>query len=394
MSAEASAPIYSRRCLKTLSLPSPPGWLTLLRRSESEGASECRATAAGESCRRRRRRCAAVRRPLRATVHVRRRRLRTTSTLWFFAIFRCIAECFAQCHRVNDGVAERLPAMPRLLCLAPVFSLSLHAVAAQLPPAGYTPIAALSDEFDGTALDLTKWSAAASGWKGRQPGLFDAGNVVVGGGALQLWSRAAHRNSSWPAGYDNYTTAYVQSVATAHEGYFEMRWRSGNSSISSSWWFHAGNATEWTEIDVFESTGVDGPPRGALARDFASTTHIFKLPGSNASGLPARCNCTADAGGSCSRRSVWQLPAGQSFADEFHVAGLLWDDAGIRVFLDGALVNTVPSPCLIEVSLRAGDDSRSPRNATRMRRRGRLVLQGAHHRRRRSSPFAGNRHEL
>ena len=289
--------------------------------------------------------------------------------------------------------------MPRLLlCLAPVFVLSQRSVAAQqLPPAGYTPIAALSDEFDGTALDLTKWSAAASGWKGRQPGLFDAGNVVVGGGSLQLWARAARRNASWPAGYDNYTTSYVQSVATAREGYFEMRWRSGSSSISSSWWFHAGNATEWTEIDVFESTGVDGPPRGALARDFASTTHIFKLPGSNASGLPARCNCTEDApGGSCSRHSVWQLPAGQSFADAFHVAGLLWDDAGIRVFLDGALVNTVPSPCLIEVSCAPATPRgrRAMRRALRSRLGGGCVGRGAHHRRRRPSPFAGNRHEL
>jgi beta-glucanase (GH16 family) len=238
----------------------------------------------------------------------------------------------------------------RLLCL--VFALSLRAGAQQLPPAGYTPLAALSDEFDGEVLDAAKWTAAASGWKGRQPGLFDPSNAVVGGGALQLWARAARRNASWPAGYDNYTTAYVQSVATVREGYFEIRWRSGNSGISSSWWLHAGNATEWTEIDVFESTGVDNPSRsGALARDFASTTHIFKLPGSNASSLPARCNCTEDdGGGSCSRRAVWQLPAGQSFAEAFHIAGLLWDDSGIRVFLDGALVNTVPSPCLIEVS--------------------------------------------
>jgi hypothetical protein len=65
--------------------------------------------------------------------------------------------------------------------------------------------------------------------KGRQPGLFARENVVVKDGSLQLWARAARRNASWPAGYDNYTTATVRSAATVREGLFEIRWRSGSS---------------------------------------------------------------------------------------------------------------------------------------------------------------------
>ena len=82
------------------------------------------------------------------------------------------------------------------------------------PPApGYVAIPELSDEFDGSDLDSTKWSKKDEGWAGRQPGLFDPGNVVVADGHLQLWAHAATRNDSWPEGYDNYTTSAVHSVA-------------------------------------------------------------------------------------------------------------------------------------------------------------------------------------
>lgn len=100
------------------------------------------------------------------------------------------------------------------------------------------------------------------GWPGRAPGLFDPDNVKVANGSLQLWARAAKRNSSWPAGFDNYTTAAVRSLASVKEGFFEIRWRSGSSAVSSSWWFHTNNGTAWTEIDVFETTGRTNPPPG------------------------------------------------------------------------------------------------------------------------------------
>jgi beta-glucanase (GH16 family) len=226
--------------------------------------------------------------------------------------------------------------------------LLLASVSSQ-PPPGYTLIPALSDEFDGSELDLTKWTAASPGWPGRQPGLFAASNVEVAGGSLQLWARAARRNASWPSGYDNYTTAAVHSLATQRLGFFEIRWRSGSSSISSSWWFHTNNGSTWTEIDVFETTGVDNG-KSASAANLPSHVHVFDLPGLNASQLPRACNCTEGTPGAppCSKGALFSLPAGQTFADAFHVAQLLWTEAGVEVRLDGALVNSIPSPCLVE----------------------------------------------
>ena len=229
-------------------------------------------------------------------------------------------------------------------------SMACCAAAVQLPPPGYVPLAALTDEFQGAELDISKWLPRDETWLGRQPGLFAAANVVVGGGMLQLWAREFHRNASTPAGYDNFTTSAVHSVAQVHLGYFEIRWRSGSSGISSSWWLHGSNGTAWTEIDAFETTGTDNPAAGgAKAANLPSNVHIFSYPGTNASGLPALCNCTEGSGSSsCSKPALFTLPAGATFASSFHVAGLLWEAAGVKVFLDGELVNEIFSPCLSE----------------------------------------------
>ena len=269
--------------------------------------------------------------------------------------------------------------------------LLMHAVVlvvtAQQPPLpGYEPIAELSDEFDGTALDPAKWSTDPSIvlWPGRAPGLFEPSNVRVSNGTLQLWAQPATRNASWPAGYDNYTTAAVRSLAYVQNGYFEIRWRSGSSGISSSWWFHDNNGTTWTEIDVFETTGTTNRPGpddagdpdrcrntplthcrtgcpanrsgtcgpqmrpfaptgpscnlcpcnvhntscdtgGAKATDLPSHVHVFKLPGVAVPDLPARCGgCTEHAAGAapCSKPGYYEAPAPWSAA--FHTASLNW----------------------------------------------------------------------
>ena len=218
------------------------------------------------------------------------------------------------------------------------------------PPPGYVSIDALSDEFEGDALDASKWLAHSPGWPGRAPGLFEPANVVVGGGALQLWARAARRNASWPTGYDNYTTAAVHSVARTRLGYLEIRWRSGSSGISSSFWLHDNNGTAWTEIDVFETTGVtNAAPGGANASVMPSHVHVFALPGEPVSGLPARCGCREGTPGEapCSIGAAFALPDGATFAGAWHTAALNWTE-GMTVYLvDGVPVSQIASPCLL-----------------------------------------------
>jgi len=220
------------------------------------------------------------------------------------------------------------------------------------PLPGYELNADLSDEFDSeSGLNSTKWGPSPH-WPGRQPGLFDQDNVIVRDGSLQLWARAAKRNASWPAGYDNYTTSAIHSFAKQQQGFFEIRWRSGSSGISSSFWLHDNNGTAWTEIDVFETTGTTNPARfGANASMLPSHVHIFELPSTPPAALPQSCGgCALSNGGvaPCSKGSYFSLPNGVTFAQAFHVAQLNWTEDGAHIYLDGALVNTIASPCLVQ----------------------------------------------
>tara|TARA_B110000208_G_scaffold189823_1_gene252199 strand:- start:46 stop:3738 length:3693 start_codon:yes stop_codon:yes gene_type:complete len=225
---------------------------------------------------------------------------------------------------------------------------------------GYVPNLELSDEFNSpvpTGVDATKWNTgyAVHGWHGRMPGMFDPHNVVVGGGHLQLWARAAKRNATWPKGYDNYTTSAVHSVAKASAGsYFEIRWQTGSSGISSSWWFHDNvvkdSASTWTEIDIFESTGTGGEtPSSMNGTSFDSHVHVFSLPNTTLAELPQRCGC-ADHGtkakplAPCSTGAYGR--AHSSLSAGFHVASLNWTSSGVEIKLDGEVVNTIASSCL------------------------------------------------
>ena len=263
-------------------------------------------------------------------------------------------------HYIMKLVARRRPlatarntdwasAMALLCCFPGIIIVSVV-----IPPPGYVAIPELSDEFDGAALDRSKWSTDRKvvGWSGKKPGLFDPSNVVVRDGMLQLFAMPGTRNESWPAGFDNYTTSAVHSLARVREGFFEVRWRSGSSGISSSWWLHQTTSDAWTEIDVFETTGATN---GHLsnASNLPSHIHIFKLPNASSSELPGRCQCKLHhSGGGQPRCSVGStvnpLPGEQTFASAFHVASLNWTSSGVTIEIDGKVVNRLASPCLVQ----------------------------------------------
>ena len=229
---------------------------------------------------------------------------------------------------------------------------------------GWTPYAPMTDEFGGDALDATKWSTDSSSWAGRQPGLFSAANVAVLNGSLRLSARTARRNPSWPAGYDNFTTAALHSTAHTAHGYFEVRSRSGSSSISSSWWFHFndgnGTWTTWTEIDVYESQGSDAPQASwHNASLLCSHTHVFKLAGVESADLPAKCGCKfghrrarSGVDGAtdqpvCSRGGCTNLPF--RLDGGWHTYGLEWNSSAVGIYADGAPVGeALPAGCLAQ----------------------------------------------
>ena len=81
-------------------------------------------------------------------------------------------------------------------------------------PGDWIPYLDMSDEFDGSRLNSSKWQDHDEGWRGRQPGLFDPANVKVQDGYLTLLSKNAVLPTSLAKlGYANYTTSAVHSVA-------------------------------------------------------------------------------------------------------------------------------------------------------------------------------------
>lgn len=252
-----------------------------------------------------------------------------------------------------------LPLAALLLLLSqPCLVVGLSPLIAQEPqprsdPSGnWTPYLPLTDEFDSdSGLNASNWvNAPVSNWRGRQPGLFDPSNAFVAGGSLQLWARGAHRNASWPAGYDNFTTSYIESVNRTAGGYFEVSSRSGNSSISSSFWLHYNDgAGTWTEIDVFESVGSQCPhcQYNMSSRLMCSHTHIFSLAGVPIADVPALCGCTLsgqDGMQICSSGSCAPVPF--SFDGAFHTLGLDWGASTANMYADGILVNSLNATCL------------------------------------------------
>lgn len=184
------------------------------------------------------------------------------------------------------------------------------------PPAvadEWTPIAELTDEFDGDTLDVAKWHPRNPLWAGRQPGWFSPRNVAVDGGWLSLTMR--HETlPDMPEGYHTFTAAAVKSRVRVLYGYFVARCKPMRSRGSSAFWFYHAMPEEWTEIDVFEIGG--GAP--GQERIVHSNVHVFRTPTETEHwAKPHQHRHTAD------------------LAHEFHDYGLLWTPERIVFSFDG-----------------------------------------------------------
>lgn len=92
---------------------------------------------------------------------------------------------------------------------------------------------------------------------------------------------------------------------------------------------------------------------GASNTDLPSHIHIFELPGVATAALPQRCGCKEGKAGQypCSKAAAFS--AQQPFSVGFHTASMNWttNDEGLSTIVigvDGAIVNTITSPCLVE----------------------------------------------
>jgi beta-glucanase (GH16 family) len=180
----------------------------------------------------------------------------------------------------------------------------------------------MSDEFEGTQLDLNKWTVGMKWWQGRQPAFFSDKNVTVSDGKLHLTMRKEKLSPELEKnGYRDYTSAALHTKALTRYGYYEVKARPMNSGGSSSFWFQHGDTPGLiTEIDVFE---IGGKAKG-FERRYNMTLHVSEPP---------------DGRNHWSVGDVWHAP--WRLADDYHVYGLDWTKHELRFYVDGVIVYTV-----------------------------------------------------
>lgn len=210
---------------------------------------------------------------------------------------------FLCCFSVHLGLPEIGPAQTALPPL----------------PSGWAwqPVPDWTDEFDGAALDSTKWLDYNPFWRGREPAYFARHNVAVRGGRLQITARN-ETLTGVPTRYHTFTTGSVNSKTRRLYGYIEILARPMNARTSSSFWLYHSEPEWWTEIDVFEiSAGTPGHERAVHMN-----THVFRTPVSR-------------------RHQKWPRRWNAPFrlAEGFHVYALAWDEDYLKFYVDGTVVH-------------------------------------------------------
>jgi hypothetical protein len=174
----------------------------------------------------------------------------------------------------------------------------------------WTGVSELTDEYNGTLLDMQKWLNYQPYWAGREPSQFDTNNVSVSGGNLILLSRVTNhdKKGNWIA------SACVTSKTKAMKpGYYsEARVKCPDMSMTGAYWFQ-GN---YSEIDVVENFGAATAQKYAnYATYMNSTLHYFK------------------DGWARDKAEQWNgnvLPT--SCADTFYTYGVWWKDSTKVIF--------------------------------------------------------------
>lgn len=158
-----------------------------------------------------------------------------------------------------------------------------HFAAGQDPkPAGqrWVPVVELSDEFEGTQVDDSKWqtdpNAKGWGWIGRPPGLFRPENVSVDGGKLKVVVSPLPEPRKINGNEFEYQGAIVRSKNPGKLGwYFETRMKANATEMSSTFWLITRDAPGGVrqELDIQECVGKMSDRPAKWAKDWDEIFH-------------------------------------------------------------------------------------------------------------------------
>ncbi|MER2493780.1 glycosyl hydrolase [Catenovulum sediminis] len=119
----------------------------------------------------------------------------------------------------------------------------------------------MSDEFNDTEIDLSKWQLEPVGngwsWIGRAPGLFKAENVKETNGAMEVTVSVLPK----PVQHNGREYLYQGAIVRSHQAgqpgwYFETRMKANATEMSSTFWLMSkGNTVKKLELDIQENVG-------------------------------------------------------------------------------------------------------------------------------------------
>ncbi|MCW2119002.1 family 16 glycosylhydrolase [Flavobacterium sp. 7A] len=199
----------------------------------------------------------------------------------------------------------------------------------------------ISDEFEGTTIDTTKWFVEGQNedyyiWKGRAPSQFVPHNVRVENGKLKLrtawepdypfFKESYTDGNMGTSKYGEYegkpmpiTTAGVISKKRFLNGYMEVKSKVGNAAITAAFW---GIGYE-QELDVYELMGNPKVKTGNIKENsYLATAHDWSPPAKRPTNV---------------FQHTENLP--YRTADDFHVFGAEWGEDFLNLFIDGKLVH-------------------------------------------------------
>ncbi|MEM8522988.1 MAG: T9SS type A sorting domain-containing protein [Bacteroidota bacterium] len=194
----------------------------------------------------------------------------------------------------------------------------------------------LSDEFDGSSLDESKWeNTNPNRWIGRAPGIFKKDVVSLGAGKLMLTNYLLAEPEVVNGQTFTHAGGNLYSRKSGEVGYYyECRMKANKTFMSSTFWLintrgeGSGCDQRTTELDIQECVGQI-TTTAQWAQNFDNAMN------SNTHSRNTTCNETptgSQGGKTSTNQKVWE---------EYHVYGAWWKSPSeIEFYLDGEKVHT------------------------------------------------------
>lgn len=195
----------------------------------------------------------------------------------------------------------------------------------------------ISDEFDANVLDEDKWQIQGkndvykSNFIGRAPSQFSINNAIIQDNKLKILTKWEPDFDFHPTRtqtvngvvykYENITTAAVISKKQFKYGYMEIKCKSANTQITSSFWTTGLRSSELDMFEMFGGHKTSASWRKRLKFNIISwdPDNYYYLPNNNG---PVYTD---------------NIQVENNTADDFHVYGFEWTSEYIKIYVDGEL---------------------------------------------------------